>query len=324
MADAELLIDVDSLTRRFPRCDALGGISFQVRRGEIAGILGPNGSGKTTTLRILSGFLAPTSGQVRIAGFDIATHSLEVRRRIGYLPESVPLYLDMRVEEYLAFRGRIKGLRGVRLAARLRDTIERCGLGEVAKRTIGSLSRGFRQRTGLADCLLHEPDVLLLDEPLAGLDPAQVLAVRSLLQDMGRHCAVLFSTHVLAEAEHMCHRVLILNGGRLAAADSPARLAQAAARLHAELFAPVDRLAEALDALPGAHDVRLQPLADGWTAVSIRTGAADLADPLAQLAESRQWPLRGLRRVAKGFEDTYLRLTTLPARIQNPPRRKTG
>lgn len=321
MADADVLIDVDSLTRRFPRCEALGGISFQVRRGEIAGILGPNGSGKTTTLRILSGFLAPTSGRVRVAGFDVSSHSLEVRRRIGYLPESVPLYLDMRVEEYLAFRGRIKGLRGVRLSARLRATIERCGLGDVAKRTLGSLSRGFRQRTGLADCLLHEPDVLLLDEPLAGLDPAQVLAVRSLLQEMGPHCAILFSTHVLAEAEQLCHRALILNGGRLAAADSPARLAQAAARLHAELFAPVDLIAEALDALPGAHDVRLQPLADGWTAVSIRTGEADLGASLTQLAESRQWPLRGLQQVAKSFEDTFLRLTTLPARIHNPPRR---
>lgn len=224
MADAELLIEVDKLVRRFPRCEALAGISFQVRRGEIAGLLGPNGSGKTTTLRILAGYLAPTSGQVRVAGCDVVTASLDARRRLGYLPENVPLYPEMRVEEFLAFRGRIRGLRGDRLATRLREVVERCGLGDCARRVIGSLSRGYRQRTGLADCLLHEPDVLLLDEPLAALDPAQALAVRDLLRELAATRAVVFSTHVLAEAEQLCQCALILNAGRLAAAGAPARL----------------------------------------------------------------------------------------------------
>ncbi len=227
MADAEILVDVEHLTRRFPRCEALGGLSFQICRGEIAGVLGPNGSGKTTTLRVLSGYLAPTSGRVRMAGFDVTTQWLEVRRRIGYLPENVPLHPELRVEDYLEFRGRLRGLRGARLTSRLRDTIDRCGLGEVSRRRIGALSRGFRQRTGLADCLLHEPDILLLDEPMAGMDPAQVHSLLGLLRDLGRHCAMLISTHVLAEAEELCHRVVILNDGRLAAADSPARLAEA-------------------------------------------------------------------------------------------------
>ena len=182
MAEAELLVDVQNLTRHFPRCEALGGISFHVRRGEIAGFLGPNGSGKTTTLRILASYLAPTSGSVQVAGFDVTTNSLEVRRRIGYLPENVPLYPEMRVDEYLAFRGRIKGLHGPRLAARLREVIEQCGLGDSSRQVIGTLSRGFRQRTGLADCFLHEPEVLLLDEPLAALDPAQVLVMKNLLR----------------------------------------------------------------------------------------------------------------------------------------------
>ncbi len=226
MADAERLIEVDNLVRRFPRREALAGLSFQIRRGEIAGILGPNGSGKTTTLRILATFLSPTSGRVRVAGFDTTTHSLDVRRRIGYLPENVPLYPEMRVNEFLAFRGRIKGLRGARLAARLRDVVDQCGLGDSSRRVIGTLSRGYRQRVGLADCLLHEPEVLLLDEPLAGLDPAQVRIVRDLLQGLGTGRCVLFSTHVLAEAEQLCHRVLILNEGRLAAADAPAQLVQ--------------------------------------------------------------------------------------------------
>lgn len=254
MAAAELSIVVDDLTRRFSRCEALGGLSFQLRRGEIAGVLGPNGSGKTTTLRILAAWLAPTSGRVRVAGFDTITHPLEVRRRIGYLPENVPLYPEMRVEEYLVFRGRLKGLRGPRLADRLKDVIDRCGLADSARRLIGTLSRGFRQRTGLADCLLHEPEILLLDEPLAGLDAAQVLAVRGILQGLGESRTVLFSTHVLAEAESLCHRALILNSGRLAANDAPAQLVAAGG--------------------------------------------------------------------ANSFEEAFLRLTTLPPRVQNPQKRR--
>ncbi len=237
MADAKLLIEVENLTRRFPRCEALGGLSFQVHQGEIAGILGPNGSGKTTILRILAGYLAPTSGRVQVAGFDLTTHSLEARRRIGYLPESVPLYPEMRIHEYLAFRGRLRGIRNPRLSIRLRAVLDQCGLGPCSKRIIGTLSRGFRQRTGIADCLLHEPDVLLLDEPLAGLDPAQVQVVKDLLRGLGAQRTVLFSTHVLAEAEQLCHRALILNAGRLAASDSPARLVQASgARDFGEAF----------------------------------------------------------------------------------------
>ena len=236
MAGAETLIEADNLIRRFPRCEALGGVSFQIRRGEIAALLGPNGSGKTTTLRILATALAPTAGRARVAGFDVTLQSLDVRRRIAYLPENVPLYPEMRVEEYLTFRGRVRGLRGARLAARLRETIEQCGLGDAARRTIATLSRGYRQRVGLADGLLHEPDVLLLDEPLAGLDPAQVDAVRALLQGLGPNRCVLFSTHVLAEAERTCHRALILNAGRLAAADAPAQLAQAGESTFAEAY----------------------------------------------------------------------------------------
>ena len=250
MADAEILIDAEHLTRRFPRCEALGGVSFQIRRGEIAGMMGPNGSGKTTTLRILAGYLAPTTGLARLAGLDITTHGLEARRHVGYLPENAPLYPDMRVEEYLRFRARLKGLRGARLTSRLRDTLDRCALGDVSRRLLGSLSHGFRQRTGLADCILNEPDILLLDEPLAGLDPFQAQSLRELLRELGRHCALLFSTHALADAEQLCQRVLILNAGRMAADDSPGRLVQ-------------------------THG-------------------------------------------AKGFEDLFLRLTTLPPIVQNP------
>ena len=226
MVEPEILVDVGQLTRRFAACEALGGVSFQLRRGEVAGLLGPNGSGKTTTLRLLSGILTPTSGRVRVAGWDVVAQWMEARQRIGFLPENVPLYPEMRVDEYLKFRAQLRGLGGARRASRLRDVIERCGLGEVVRRRVGVLSRGFRQRVGLADCLLHEPDVLLLDEPLAGMDAEQVEALLGLLADAGRRCAVLMSTHVLAEAERICQRVLILNQGRLAAANSPTRLMQ--------------------------------------------------------------------------------------------------
>ncbi len=221
MDDAERLIDVQQVTRRFPRCVALAGVSFSVNRGETVALLGPNGSGKTTTLRIAAGGLAPSTGSVRIAGFDTLTQWMDVRRRIGYLPEQVPLYPEMRVVDYLRFRGKLHGLRGTRLAGRLRDCMDQCGLGDASRRIIGTLSRGYRQRTGLADCLLHRPDVLLLDEPTSGLDPGQSQSVRDVLRDLGRHCAILFSTHILTEAEDLCQRVVVLTAGRLAAADSP-------------------------------------------------------------------------------------------------------
>jgi ABC-2 type transport system ATP-binding protein len=324
MAEAEFSIVAEDLTRRFPRCEALAGVSFRIRRGEIAAILGPNGSGKTTTLRILAGFLAPTAGGARVAGFDVVEQSLDMRRRIGYLPENVPLYPEMRVDEYLSFRGRIKGLRKERLSTRLRETIEQCGLGDVSRRVIGTLSFGFRRRTGLADCLLHEPDVLLLDEPTAGLDPAQTQAVHALLRESSGRRAVLFSTHVLAEAEQLCQLALILNAGRLAAADSPARLVRDATLLHAELFGPPAEIAEAMTAWPGAEDAKFEPLPDGWTALSFRAGETDLRPRLVELAQAHRWPLRELRRDAKGFEETFLRLTTLPPRVQNPPQRRKG
>ena len=224
MSEPEFIVEVENLTRRFPRCEALGDVSFRVGRGQVAGMFGPNGSGKTTTLRILATALAPTSGRVRVAGFDVEHQSIEVRRRIGYVPESLPLYPEMRVEEYLDYRGRIKGLRGNLLATRLRSVSDRCGLGEVFRRPIGALSRGFRRRVGLADGLLSEPDVLLLDEPMSGLDPAQSAAIRALLRDAGRHAAVLFSTHDLSDAERTCDVALVLNAGRLAAADAPANV----------------------------------------------------------------------------------------------------
>ena len=248
MAAPELLIEAEDLARRFPRCEALAGVSFAVARGDVAALVGPNGSGKTTTLRILACILAPTRGRVRVAGFDAAERSLDARRRLGYLPENPPFYPEMRVAEFLAFRGRLRGLRGPRLAERLRAVTEQCGLGEATRRSLAHLSRGFRQRTALADCLLHEPEVLLLDEPFAGLDPVQDEALRGVLQGLGGRCAILFTTHALAEAEQLGQRALVLNAGRLAAAGTPAGLA---AQYGGGSFAEAFRRLAAPAAVPG-------------------------------------------------------------------------
>ena len=217
---------MENLKRRFPREDALGGVSFDLPRGTIGALLGPHGSGKTTLLRILAGVLAPTSGRAFVAGHDVARHSLAVRRRIGYLPETAPLYPEMRVGEYLTFRGGLHGLRGTHLATRLRTVLEQCDLGDVQRRVIGTLSKGFRQRTALASCLLHEPDIVLLDEPTGALDPAQTQAFQRLLRTRPPAQTVFFSTHSIRDAEQLSQHVLVLNTGRVAAWGTPEQLAQ--------------------------------------------------------------------------------------------------
>ena len=226
MGEGHLAISVENLKRRFPGCDALGGVSFALPRGAIGALLGPNGSGKTTLLRVLAGVLAPTSGHAIVAGQDVTQQSLEARRRIGYLSETAPLYLEMRVGEYLTFRGGLYGLSGSNLAKRLRTVLELCQLGDVQRRVIGLLSRGFRQRVALAACFLHEPDVLLLDEPTGALDPAQAQACRNILRTRSPSQTVLFSTHSIRDAEQLAQHLLILNAGRVAAWSSPADLIQ--------------------------------------------------------------------------------------------------
>src|SRR5512143_3655631 len=220
----ELMIEVASLTKRFAGHTAVSNISFTVRQGEIVGLLGPNGAGKSTTMRILSCYLPATSGTVRVAGLDVYAQSSEVRRRIGYMPENNPLHHDMRVREYLKFRARLKGLGLKRSRQRVDVVMEQCGLVEVSRRIIGQLSKGFRQRVGLADALVHEPELLILDEPTLGLDPNQIRSVRQLIKGLGGTHTVLVSTHILPEAEMTCHRVVIMYEGKILAADTPHNL----------------------------------------------------------------------------------------------------
>ncbi|HYC77304.1 MAG TPA: ATP-binding cassette domain-containing protein [Planctomycetota bacterium] len=209
------MIEVSSLVKRFGGYVALHGLSFAVARGAVVGFLGQNGAGKTTTLRITACFLPPTTGSVRVCGFDTVAQSLEVRRRLGYLPESVPLYLDLRVAEYLRFRARLKGVPAKDVTRAVDEAASRCLLGEVLKRPIGTLSKGFRQRVGLADAVVHRPEVLVLDEPTSGLDPTQRLEVRALIRGLGGDRTVLVSTHILPEVEAVCERVVVIHKGRV-------------------------------------------------------------------------------------------------------------
>src|SRR5436309_2753845 len=258
----DLMIEVGNLTKRYAGRTAVSNISFTVGRGEIVGLLGPNGAGKSTTMRILSCYLPATSGTVRVAGLDVFRESEEVRRRIGYMPENNPLHHEMRVREYLRFRARLKGLGGRRSRERVDVVMEQCGLTEVGRRIIGQLSKGYRQRVGLADALVHEPELIILDEPTIGLDPHQIRTVRQLIKGLANAHTVLISTHILPEAEMTCHRVVIMYEGKILAADTPEnlqRLMSSNNQVIAEIEAPAGELQECWSQMPEIEQFDVSP-----------------------------------------------------------------
>src|SRR5215831_3440651 len=218
------MIKVEGLTKRYARTVAVDNISFEVEKGQIVGFLGPNGAGKTTTMRVLTCFLPPTEGTANVAGYDVVNQPLEVKRRIGYLPETPPVYPEMEVSEYLTFAGRLKGVSSGDIAKRVDESIERCALGDVRMKLIGKLSKGYRQRVGLAQAIIHNPDVLILDEPTSGLDPKQIIEIRGLLKQLAGEHTIILSTHILSEVENSCERVIIISQGKLVAIDSVSNL----------------------------------------------------------------------------------------------------
>ncbi|HSH93419.1 MAG TPA: ABC transporter ATP-binding protein, partial [Roseimicrobium sp.] len=241
------MIDVDNLTKRYAGRTAVSGLTFRVGRGEIVGFLGRNGAGKSTTMRILSCFMPATSGSARVAGFDVFTQADDVRRRIGYMPENNPLHVEMRVREYLKFRARLKGLGRAKSRDRVDVVTQQCALEEVSGKVIGTLSKGYRQRVGLADALVHEPELIILDEPTIGLDPHQIRTVRQLIKDLATKHTVLLSTHILSEVEMTCSRVIIIHDGRILAADTPDNIRQSMAEASivvCEIAAPAVELVE--------------------------------------------------------------------------------
>ena len=307
------MIEVRELSKKFARHEAVRGINFTVDRGEIVGFLGPNGAGKTTTLRMLTGYLPPTSGTATIAGHDIFRQSIEARRKIGYMPENVPLYEDMRVREYLKFRAQLKGLAGGDARRRVGDVIDTCGLGNVRRKMIKTLSKGYRQRVGLADALVHDPELLILDEPTNGLDPNQIRQIRELIRQLAKTHTVLVSTHILSEVEMTCSRVIIIDGGVIKAADTPANLVgrmRAAGRIQVEIQADPEVAGGALNRLEHVKKVTPEPLEDGWTRYTVWVDSGtDARERIAQLASQYGWPLRSLFRHVATLEDVFVELT---------------
>ena len=307
------MITVRQLTKRYGRTTAVDGISFDVARGSVVGFLGPNGAGKTTTLRILAGCLAPTAGAVTVGGFDVLRESLEVRRRIGYLPENAPLYPEMRVTEYLGYRGRLKGVYGRRLKVRVADVVEACSLGEVRKRIIGQLSKGFRQRVGFADSLVHEPELLILDEPTIGLDPNQIRQIRTLIKGLaGRH-TVLLSSHILSEVEMTCEHVLIIKNGSIAASDSPEKLVgllKGNPQVVAEIRGPAEAVKPALADIDGITAVSHESHGE-WGRYTCDCGkGADVREDIHALVTGSGWVLRELNTEKRNLEDVFVSMMT--------------
>ncbi len=307
-------ISITELTKRYDTVTALSKISFDVPEGQIMGFLGPNGAGKTTTLRILTGMIAPTEGTVRIDGIDVTERPLEVRRRIGYLPENVALYPELRVEEYLAYRAVIKGVDRTKRRARLSAVLEQCALTDVRRKLIGRLSRGYRQRVALADCLVAQPKILILDEPTVGLDPNQIRQTRELITMLGRSATILLSTHILPEVEMVCQRVAIIHEGRIVAVDTPDQLRRrlrGVQVIRVQLRAEAASAESALKQLPGVVRVSSAGRSDGVVSFDVESGAdADVREAIFRLAVEQRWTLRELSSMQASLEDVFIHLTT--------------
>jgi ABC-2 type transport system ATP-binding protein len=311
--DQSLMIEVAGLTKRYGNRTALSGISFTVGRGEIVGLLGPNGAGKSTTMRVLSCYLPATSGTARVAGLDVFSDSDEVRRRIGYMPENNPLHYDMRVREYLKFRARLKGLSRRRSRERVDTVMQQCGLTDVSRRIIGHLSKGYRQRVGLADALVHEPELIILDEPTIGLDPSQIRSVRQLIKSLGQKHTVLISTHILPEAEMLCNKLVIIYNGKIAAADTPENLHQRMSgngRVIAEIAAPINLLKELFAQMSEIEQCEFAAGEGEYVVCSLTPhNGVDLRPLVFEGVRERGWPLRELTRSRHSLEDIYLQVT---------------
>jgi ABC-2 type transport system ATP-binding protein len=317
------LIEVQDLTKTFGERTAVDHISFAVNKGEILGFLGPNGAGKTTTMRMLTSFMPATSGTARIAGFDVFDNSLEVRRHIGYLPENPPVYPDMTVESYLDFVARIKGVPAEKRAQRVTDALEKTNITDKRDELIKRLSRGYKQRVGLAQALVHDPDVIILDEPTVGLDPKQIIEVRHLIKNLAGSHTIVLSTHILPEVSMTCDRVVIINKGKIAAVDTPQNLTsqlKGGQRIRVEVQASEQPLREVLAQIPGASRVQIEaaPLTGHVLATIEAAEGKDIRSAIAARIVEKGWPLFELKGVSLSLEDIFLELTTDDAAHAQP------
>lgn len=308
------MIEVRGLTKRYGAAVAVSDVSFDAKRGEVLGFLGPNGAGKTTTMRVITGYLPPTSGAVKVAGHDVVEESIEARRHTGYLPENPPVYTDMRVKEYLAFAARIKGVPRRDVARRIDEVSGKCAITDVQRRPIGKLSKGYRQRVGLAQALIHNPDVLVLDEPTAGLDPRQIIEVRELIRGLAGQHTVILSTHILPEVSKTCDRVVVINAGKLVAEGTPDELTRRqqgfeSVRVTAE--GPSADMKARLERVEGVDLVEVRGEESGRSTFEVHAARdKDVRSEVARAIVESGWRLLELKHSGMSLEDIFLKLIT--------------
>ncbi len=307
------MIEVEGLCKYFGDFVAIEDVSFRVNRGEVLGFLGPNGAGKTTTMKILTGFMSPSAGTARIANYDVQMQSLEARAHIGYMPETVPLYTDMTVRNYLQFQGALRGMDSKRLQKRISEVIDICRLGDYRDTLIGKLSKGYRQRVGVAQAILHEPDVLILDEPTIGIDPRQVVETRQMIKQLGGRHTVLISSHVLPEVSQVCERVVIINEGRVVAEDKPENLSvrlRGADRVQVDARGPVEQIAGKFRQVKGVKEVTIAIPGERPRLFVDCDPKVDCRADLAKVVVNNRWELLGLQSAGMSLEEIFLRLTS--------------
>jgi ABC-2 type transport system ATP-binding protein len=311
--ELQTMIEVEGLTKLYGDFVAIADLNFSVKKGEIVGLLGPNGSGKTTTMRILTGYMPPSEGIVKIAGYDVLSDSLSARARIGYLPETVPLYQDMEVGEYLTFMGAMRGMNNAKIKTRIDEVVDQVNIGHYLGTHIGKLSKGYKQRVGLAQAILHEPDVLILDEPTIGIDPIQVVETRQLIKAIGKDHTLLLSTHILSEVSALCERVLIIHEGKLVAEDTPENLGdklRGGEKIQVDIHGPIAEVTVFLRNIEGVISVRQNDMGDFVRyIIDIKLGTS-LLESLADLILQQGWGLRGLSSVSMSLEEIFLQLTS--------------
>lgn len=309
------MIRLTHVKKRFGEIEAVRGVSFHIPAGQIVGILGPNGAGKTTTIRMITAAIPPSEGQIEIDGLDAIDHSLEVRRRIGYLPEAAPLYREMRVASYLRFRAGLYGLRGPQASRAIQTVITRCDLGEVARRRTGVLSKGYRQRVGLAAALIHDPPLVILDEPTSGLDPTQIAETRRLIRGLAGERTMIIVSHILPEVEKSCDRIMLFARGRIAADGPPEKLIgalgskqQLIIECYAADAAATSEPQRTIESIEGVRLISSQPLEPGWLRLMIESDQRDTREPIARACAAARIIIREIRPVGATLEDFYLRL----------------
>ena len=306
------MIKVSNLSKKYVGKPAVDNISFNVESGEIVGFLGPNGAGKTTTIRMLTGYIPPTSGTALIGGYDIFLNSLISKQKIGYMPENVPLYDDMRVREYLLFRAELKGLRGQDVRKHMNEALELCSIKDIKSQMISSLSKGFRQRVGLADALINKPPLLILDEPTNGLDPSQIRSFRELIKELAENHTILISTHILSEVELTCDRVLIINKGRMIGNNTPSELSEkikSSTTISLELKSQDHDIRDIISNISGIKKVTLEKEEDDWKFFRIRVDYGnDLREEIMNLGNKRNWLIREIHYQRSNLEDAYIEM----------------